>query len=46
MLGLFADYPHEGPAMKLVRLLMAPLALGLLIVVATVAQVTSPAGRG
>ncbi len=30
--------------MKLLRLLMAPAALGLLIVVATVAQVTSPAG--
>ena len=30
--------------MKLVRLLMAPAALGLLIVVATVAQITSPAG--
>jgi hypothetical protein len=29
--------------MKLIRLLMAPAALGLLIVVATVAQVTSPA---
>ena len=44
MLGLFAEPTHKGPAMKLVRLLMAPAALALLIVVATVAQVTSPAG--
>src|SRR4051794_13518401 len=44
MLGRDRFLSARGAAMKSLRLLLAPAALALLIVVATIAQVTSPSG--